>query len=256
VEILRLPVLRDNYVFLLVDSAGGRAAVVDPAVAEPVAAVLQQQDLELAVVLQTHHHHDHIGGTAELLARWPQAEVWAAASDRARIPLQTRGLAGGDRLALWGRSVEVLAIPGHTRDHIAYYLPAAGADGPELFCGDTLFAGGCGRIFEGTAAQMLASLELLAALPAATRVWCAHEYTEANLRFAITQEPENQELLERLKRVVKQRADGEATIPSTIGIEQATNPFLRCRQPALQAVTGATEAADVLAEIRRRKDVF
>ena len=256
VEIVRLPVLRDNYVFLLIDPAGSRAAVVDPAVAEPVAALLQHRGLELTVVLQTHHHHDHIGGTPELLARWPGTEVWAASSDQTRIPFQTRGLAGGDQLELFGRPVEVLSIPGHTSDHIAYYLPATAQEGAELFCGDTLFGGGCGRIFEGTPAQMLASLEQLAALPASTRVWCAHEYTETNLRFAITQDPENQALAERFELVKHQRALGEATIPSSIGLELATNPFLRCRQPALQMVSGAVDGADVLAEIRRRKDVF
>jgi len=256
VEILRLPVLRDNYVFLLIESEGSRAAVVDPAIAEPVAALLQQRGLELVLVLQTHHHHDHIGGTPELLERWPGSEVWAAASDQIRIPFQTIGLDGGDQLELFGRPVEVLSIPGHTSDHIAYYLPATAQEGPELFCGDTLFGGGCGRIFEGTPAQMLASLDKLAALPAATRIWCAHEYTETNLLFAMTQEPENQALAERFERVQNQRALGLPTIPSSIGLELATNPFLRCRQPELQLASGAVDAADVLAEIRRRKDVF
>lgn len=255
-EILRLPVLRDNYVFVLVNRAEASAAVVDPADAAPVMALLEQQGLSLQVVLQTHHHRDHIGGTPELLQRWPAAEVWAAASDRARIPFQTRGLAGGDQLELFHRPVQVLAIPGHTSDHIAYYLPPCADQSPELFCGDTLFAGGCGRIFEGTPAQMLASLDQLAALPAATRVWCAHEYTEANLRFAITQDPHNQALQQRYRAVKAQRAAAEATVPTTIAIELATNPFLRCRQPALQQASGVDEPVAVLAEIRRRKDVF
>jgi len=256
VEILRLPVLRDNYVFALVNRAEGTAAVVDPAVAAPVIALLEQQALSLQVVLQTHHHHDHIGGTPELLQRWPAAEVWAAASDRARIPFQTRGLKGGDRLELFNRPVEVLAIPGHTSDHIAFYLPPSTDQGPELFCGDTLFAGGCGRIFEGTPAQMLASLDQLAALPGTTRVWCAHEYTEANLRFAITQDPRNAALQQRYAAVQAQRAAAEPTVPTTVAMEQATNPFLRCRELALQQTTGTTEPVAVLAEIRRRKDVF
>ena len=255
-EILRLPVLRDNYVFALVNRAEATAAVVDPAVAAPVIALLEQQALSLQVVLQTHHHHDHIGGTPELLQRWPAAEVWAAASDRARIPFQTRGFKGGDRLALFNRPVEVLAIPGHTSDHIAFYLPPSTDQGPELFCGDTLFAGGCGRIFEGTPAQMLASLDQLAALPGTTRVWCAHEYTEANLRFAITQDPRNAALQKRYAAVQAQRAAAEPTVPTTVAMEQATNPFLRCRELALQQTTGTTEPVAVLAEIRRRKDVF
>ena len=212
-EIVRLPVLRDNYVFLLVDRGGRRAAVVDPAVAAPVIAWLEAADCALAVVLQTHHHSDHIGGTPELLRRWPGAEVWAAAADRDRIPFQTRSLADGDRLDLFGRPVEVLAVPGHTRAHLAYVLPAAGNDCPELFCGDTLFAGGCGRLFEGTPSQLLTSLERLAALPPETRVWCAHEYTEANLRFAASVDPANGALQQRISAVAELRMAGTATVP-------------------------------------------
>jgi len=143
-----IPVLHDNYVFVL--QREGEAVVVDPAVAEPVIAALEQQGLELVAILHTHHHSDHIGGTPGLLARWPGAAVLASQEDRARIPLQTQGVADGDRFALLGEPVEVLAVPGHTRAHIAYHLPASG----HLFCGDTLFAGGCGRLFEGSAAQM------------------------------------------------------------------------------------------------------
>lgn len=255
-EIVRLPVLRDNYVFLLVDRAGQRAAVVDPAVAAPVIAWLVAADCALAVVLQTHHHSDHIGGTPELLHRWPGAEVWAAAADRDRIPFQTRSLGDGDRLDLFGRPVDVLAVPGHTRAHLAYVLPAHGDEGPELFCGDTLFAGGCGRLFEGTPAQLLTSLERLAALPAETRVWCAHEYTQGNLRFAASVDPANGALQRRIRDVAELRAAGTATVPSQIDLERATNPFLRCREMALQQATGAHDPVAVLAELRRRKDVF
>jgi len=255
-EILRLPVLNDNYVFVLADPDRGQAAVVDPAVAAPVQALLEQRGLELALVLHTHHHSDHIGGTPDLLRRWPQAQVWAAAADKQRIPFQTRGLAAGDQLDLFGRPLQVLAVPGHTRAHIAFYLPAAQGQGPELFCGDTLFAGGCGRLFEGTAAQMLASLQQLAALPGDTRVWCAHEYTKANLRFALTQDAANPALQQRWQQVQALRAAGEPTVPSRIDLELATNPFLRCGEPALQVVTGEREPAAVLAEIRRRKDHF
>ena len=255
-EIQRLPVLRDNYVFLLVDRPSAAAAVVDPAVAEPVIAALEAQQLQLSVVLQTHHHHDHIGGTPELLSRWPGAQVWAAASDRARIPFQTDGLRAGDERTLFARPVQVLEVPGHTLDHIAFFFPASGTDGPELFCGDALFAGGCGRIFEGTPVQMLCSLDQLSALPEATRIWCAHEYTEANLRFAVTQEPDNQALQERFQSVQVQRSAGEATVPSSVALERATNPFLRCREESLQQASGCHDPALVLAEIRRRKDVF
>jgi len=255
-EILRLPVLSNNYVFVLADAWRAEAAVVDPALAAPVQALLEQRGWELALVLQTHHHRDHIGGTPDLLRRWPQAQVWAAAADRERIPFQTRGLAGGDQLDLFGRPLQVLAVPGHTRAHIAFYLPAAQGQGPELFCGDTLFAGGCGRLFEGTAAQMLASLGQLAALPGDTRVWCAHEYTEANLRFALTQDADNPALQRRWQQVQALRAAGEPTVPSRMDLELATNPFLRCGEPALQLATGLRDPAAVLAEIRRRKDQF
>ncbi len=235
-----IPVLHDNYVFVL--QREGQAAVVDPAVAEPVIALLEQQGLELVAVLQTHHHSDHIGGTPGLLARWPGAAVLASRDDRERIPLQTHGLADGDSFALLGETVEVLAVPGHTRAHIAYYLPTSG----HLFCGDTLFAGGCGRLFEGSPAQMQASLQRLGQLPAATRVWCAHEYTEANLRWAAATvspaDPGAVAIGERLAAVRQARARGEATIPSTVGLERATNLFVRASSP------------DQLAALRASKD--
>jgi hydroxyacylglutathione hydrolase len=227
-----IPVLNDNYVFVLHGDGPGPAAVVDPAVAEPVAAWLEQRGLELNAILHTHHHHDHIGGAEGLLERWPQAAVIASGADGARIPLQTQGVAGGDRLTVLGRSVQVLEVPGHTAHHIAYYLPPQGQGSGELFCGDTLFAGGCGRLFEGTPEQMHASLQQLAALPADTRVWCAHEYTEGNLRWAAAQEPGDGAITARLEAVRAQRAAGQPTIPSRIGLEQATNLFMRAADPA------------------------
>ena len=242
-QVSLIPVLSDNYVFVLHGDPGGGAAVVDPAVADPVIAWLEARDLHLAAILHTHHHHDHIGGTPELLLRWPAAAVIASAADRARIPFQTQGVAGGDRFTLLGREVQVLAVPGHTAHHIAYYLPAAAGLG-ELFCGDTLFAGGCGRLFEGTPAQMHSSLQQLAALPEATRVWCAHEYTEANLRWAAAEEPGLRAVSERLAQVQQQRAAGVPTIPSSIGLEKATNLFL-------QAANG-----DQLRQRRGSKDLW
>jgi hydroxyacylglutathione hydrolase len=221
-----IPVLQDNYVFVL--QRQGQAAVVDPAVAEPVLAALDQQGLELVAILHTHHHSDHIGGTPGLLARWPDAAVLASRDDQARIPLQTQGLAGGDRFDLLGETVEVLAVPGHTRAHIAYYLPTSG----HLFCGDTLFAGGCGRLFEGSPTQMQASLQLLGQLPEATRVWCAHEYTEGNLRWAAAEAPDDAAIAARLQEVRELRAAGQVTVPSSIGLERRTNLFLRAGSAA------------------------
>jgi hydroxyacylglutathione hydrolase len=220
-EVVLLPVLRDNYLFVLHD--GRQAAVVDPAVAPPAIAWLKQRDLELVAVLQTHHHSDHIGGTPGLLQEWPRAEVVAALADRERIPFQTRGVVDGDRFTLLGQPVEVLAVPGHTRAHIAFHLPQQG----ELFCGDTLFAAGCGRLFEGSPDQMHHSLGLLAALPETTRVWCAHEYTASNLRWAATQQPGDGAIAERLASVLLARAQDRPTIPSSIGEERRTNLFMR-----------------------------
>ncbi|MFO7628855.1 MAG: hydroxyacylglutathione hydrolase [Prochlorococcaceae cyanobacterium] len=231
-----IPVLNDNYVFLL--QRGGQAAVVDPAVAEQVAAELERRGLELVAILHTHHHSDHIGGAAGLLRRWPAAAVLASAADRARIPHQSQGLSDGDRFTLLGQEVEVLAVPGHTAHHIAFHFPESG----ELFCGDTLFAAGCGRLFEGTAEQMHDSLQRLAALPPATRVWCAHEYTEANLRWAANEAPGDAAIAARLTAVRAARAAGKPTIPSTIGAERATNLFVRA--------TGSAE----LARLRQSKN--
>ena len=227
-----IPVLNDNYVFVLHGEGPGPAVVVDPAVAEPVIAWLEEQQLSLAAILHTHHHHDHIGGAAGLLARWPGAAVIASAADRARIPLQTQGVSGGDALTVLGRAVQVLEVPGHTAHHIAYYLPPQGESGGELFCGDTLFAAGCGRLFEGSPEQMHASLQRLAALPADTRVWCAHEYTEGNLRWAAAEEPSDGAIAERLAAVRACRASGQPTIPSNIGLERATNLFVRAADGA------------------------
>lgn len=239
-----LPVLRDNLVPILHNDR--QAVVVDPAEAEPVARWLQAHGLELVAILHTHHHSDHIGGTPGLLRFWPGAAVVAAAADRRRIPLQTLGVGDGDRLELLGRHLVVLAVPGHTLQHLAYLLEplAAGEEGGDLFCGDSLFAAGCGRMFEGSAEQMHGSLQRLAALPPATRVWCAHEYTEANLRWAVTLAPENRAIHHRLETVQQQRRQGRCTIPSSIGLERQTNLMLRAPDPA------------TFARLRRHKDGF
>ena len=221
-----IPVLEDNYVFVLV--RGRRAVVVDPAVAPPVRHWLLQRGLELEAVLQTHHHSDHIGGTPDLLQTWPGAAVIAAAADRARIPFQTKGVRHGEWITVLGRPLEVIGVPGHTAHHLAFHRPPQdGREGGDLFCGDTLFAGGCGRLFEGTPAQMHASLQRLAALPEATRVWCAHEYTATNLAWAHATAPADAAIAARLEAVRAARAAGQPTIPSRIALEKATNLFVR-----------------------------
>ncbi|MFN6338777.1 MAG: hydroxyacylglutathione hydrolase [Cyanobacteriota bacterium] len=242
-EVVALPVLHDNYVFVLHN--GREAVVVDPAVDGPVREWLEGRQLALVAILHTHHHSDHIGGTPGLLRRWPGARVFAAAADRARIPCQTDGVVEGQVIPLLGRRAHVLEVPGHTRAHVAFYLPA---DGPgrrgELFCGDTLFAGGCGRLFEGTAEQMHASLRRLMALPDETRVWCAHEYTEANLSWAVAEAPHLAAIAERLASVRRERRAGHPTIPSTVALERRTNLFAR-----------AGDAAE-LAALRRGKEAW
>jgi hydroxyacylglutathione hydrolase len=239
-----IPVLSDNYVFVLHGEGPGPAVVVDPAVAAPVIHWLEQRGLVLETILHTHHHHDHIGGAAALLQRWPQAAVIASADDRARIPHQSQGVRGGDQLELLGRSLQVLAVPGHTAHHIAFYLPAQGGESGHLFCGDTLFAGGCGRLFEGTPEQMHQSLQQLAELPGDTLVWCAHEYTVGNLRWAAAECPGDVAIAARLAAVEALRAKGEPTIPSSIALEQATNLFVQAAD------------ADTLSRLRGRKDLW
>ena len=235
-----IPALSDNYVFLL--SRGDQAVLVDPPEAEPCIDLLEQRGLALVAVLHTHHHHDHTGGTAGLLQRWPHCRVYGAAADLGRIPWITDPVVEADRVVLLEQPIEVLEVPGHTRAHLAYYLPSSG----DVFCGDTLFAGGCGRLFEGTPQQMWQALQRLAGLPPQTRLWCAHEYTAANLRWARVQVggdgPLAQALQQRLEQVEAQRARGEATVPTTVALERATNLFVR------------SPSAAALAELREHKD--
>lgn len=217
---------RDNYIWVLED--GAEAAAVDPGDAAPVQAFLEARGLRLAAVLATHHHADHVGGLVELARRW-QCPTFGPA--REKVAGLDHRLSEGDRIRVPGLDVELrtIDIPGHTAGHIAL----AGED--LVFCGDTLFACGCGRLFEGTPAQMHDSLSKLARLPEATRVYCGHEYTLANIRFAEGVEPGNARLAERKAREAAKRARGEATLPSTIGEELATNPFLRCAAPEVVA---------------------
>ena len=248
----------DNYIWCLIDSESRRAAVVDPGDAAPVKAALQQRQLSLQAILITHHHFDHTGGITELLADYPVA-VYGPVSDN--IPQITHPLREHDTLSLFGLEFSVLAIPGHTLDHIALYCDQS-ADGPLLFCGDTLFAGGCGRVFEGTAAMMLQSLNKLAALPAATRVYCAHEYTLANLAFADAVEPTNQRLQRRIERDSELRQQDRPTLPSTIADELHTNPFLRCGEDSVissarrHSGQACANPEQVFAVVRSWKDNF
>ncbi len=231
-DVIQIPAFQDNYIWLL--RKGAAAVVVDPGDARPVLAVLEREGLSLRSILITHHHGDHQGGVADLLEHHPAAEVFGPAAES--IAGISKPLRGGDTVQLdsLGVDLRVLAVPGHTLGHLAYYGAAC------LFCGDTLFAGGCGRLFEGTAAQMADSLSRLAALPDDTAVYCAHEYTQANLRFALAVEPGNLRLQGRAVEVAEARAKGQPTVPSTIGLEKATNPFLRCSEP------------EVVASVRRR----
>ncbi|NMF59858.1 hydroxyacylglutathione hydrolase [Pseudanabaena yagii] len=255
-QIYRLPVLSDNYVFVLHDPASKTAAVVDPAVAEPVLAKLEELDVTLVAIFNTHHHGDHVGGNSALIKKFPNAVVYGGEKDRDRIPHQQVFLKGGDRVTFGDREAEVFFVPGHTYAHIAYYFPSVGDEGGELFCGDTVFAGGCGRLFEGTPAQMLASIDQLRQLPDDTRVWCAHEYTLGNLKFALTVDSENPDLQERMVTATAMRQRGEATVPSTIGLEKRTNPFLRWDVPAIQRSAGIDIPDRVFARIRGQKDNF
>jgi hydroxyacylglutathione hydrolase len=249
-RIERIPTLRDNYTYLLICDATGEAAIVDAPEAAPVVARVEATGARLAKILSTHHHLDHSGANPELAQRYG-APVFGHASDAGRLPGLTDGLEEGDTVAVGGEVARVLHIPAHTRGHIAYVFDGAGA----VFCGDTLFAAGCGRLFEGTPEMMFVALhEKLGKLPDATRVYCGHEYTESNLRFAAHVEPENESVRRRLEQVraIRARAAAdwhdatpdEMTIPSTLADERATNPFLRAA------------TVEELARRRAAKDAF
>ncbi|HVS15986.1 MAG TPA: hydroxyacylglutathione hydrolase [Thermoanaerobaculia bacterium] len=250
-EIEVVPVLSDNYSYLLHEPESGITAVVDPPVAAPVLERLERSGRTLAWILTTHHHGDHTAGNLELKEA-TGCRVAGPALERDAIPGIDLALSEGEVVELGAESATVLETPGHTRGHISYWFSGAGA----LFCADTLFALGCGRLFEGTAEQMWVSLSKLAALPDDARVYCGHEYTLSNARFALTVDPDNPALRARAAEVERLRAAGKPTVPSTLGLERATNPFLRAADPAIRARLGLEDASDaeVFAEIRRRKD--
>jgi hydroxyacylglutathione hydrolase len=256
--VLAVPAFKDNYLWLIHD--GVHAAAVDPGDAQPILDALESHNLTLTAILLTHHHADHIGGVPQLLQR-KRVPVFGPRNEA--IPAVTEAVAGGQRITVPGLGLEmdILDVPGHTRGHIAYVRHTPGERW--VFCGDTLFAGGCGRLFEGTPAQMVESLAKLAALPDDTLVYCAHEYTLSNLRFADAVEHGNKALQLRLRDESAKRSAGLPTVPSTIGLEKGTNPFLRYREPAVveQLIAvgklrpGATPV-DAFAALREWKNVF
>ncbi|WP_089094000.1 hydroxyacylglutathione hydrolase [Nodularia sp. NIES-3585] len=256
-QVIRLEALSDNYIFLLHDEQQNIAAVVDPAEAKPVLKKLIELQAELVAIFNTHHHQDHVGGNKELIKHFPNLIVYGGVEDRGRIPGQQVFLQEGDLVHFGHRTAEVFFIPGHTRAHIAYYFPpATSSEAGELFCGDTLFAGGCGRLFEGTPKQMVESLSKLRSLQDHTRVWCAHEYTLKNLQFALTVDSNNPELQRRYEEVKNYRSRQQATVPSLLGVEKLTNPFLRWEQPSLQLVAKTSDSVQTFACLRGMKDKF
>lgn len=252
-ELVTVPCLKDNYAYLIHDAESGQTAVIDVPEVMPILNALEERGWKLGMILLTHHHSDHIQGVPDLVAA-TGAVVLGARADTTRLPRLDRALAEGDQITLGGEAGHVLDVSGHTMGHIAFVFP----DSHLAFTADSLMAGGCGRLFEGTPATMWASLSKLAALPGETLICSGHEYTSANLRFALTIEPENAALLARIAQVTAARAAGEGTVPSLLSVELATNPFLRAGLPQVKAALGmgAASDAEVFAEIRARKDKF
>ena len=256
-EIKRLPALSDNYIFLLHDPQNNIAAVVDPAQVQPVLTFLESVNAKLVAIFNTHHHWDHVGANEQLINYYPDVCVYGSQEDKGRIPGQQVFLKEGDTVKFSDRIATVYFVPGHTRGHIAYYFPPLATDEyGELFCGDTLFAGGCGRLFEGTPQQMVNSLTKLRNLPDQTRIWCAHEYTLNNLKFALTVDGDNLDLQRRYEEVKLFRQENKPTIPSLLEVEKQTNPFLRWDYPSLQNNMGINDPVKTFARIRGKKDQF
>lgn len=253
-----VPQLADNFAYLVSDGASRECAVVDCAEADKVLAETRRLGLSLVAVLTTHWHPDHSGGNEDLARLVPNIRVYGARAEGGRIPALTNPVNDGDRIRVGSLEAQVIGIPAHTNGHVAYYFASLGA----VFTGDTLFVGGCGRMFEGGAATMVESLGKLAALPDETRVYCGHEYTEKNLRFALTLEPNNDALKAKYEKVSAMRTQGKWTVPSTIGEEKRTNPFLRITSPELIATLKkqdpalGEDAIAIFARARELKDRF
>jgi hydroxyacylglutathione hydrolase len=255
-RVLPVPCLTDNYAYLVVDEQTAEAVVIDPSDAEPVLREADRLGAHVRAALCTHHHADHVGGLPELLERFGGLRVASSALDSSRIPGVTEGVRHGQRVRVGALEATALLVPGHTRGAVAWAI------GAELFTGDTLFVAGCGRLFEGTAQQMVRSLEdTIGALDEATRVWCGHEYTAGNLRFAQAVEPRNTAVTEALARVRRSLARGEPTVPSTLAQESRVNPFLRCREPGVIEYARshgalALDPVSVFSLVRKHKDSF
>jgi hydroxyacylglutathione hydrolase len=256
--IVAVPQLKDNYAYLIIDDASKQCGVVDCSEADKVLAEVSRRGLKLVAVLPTHWHPDHVGGNQDLVRAMPGLRVYGARGEEGRIPAMTDEVDNGDEVAVGPIRGRVIGIPAHTSGHIAYYFPALKA----VFTGDTLFIAGCGRVFEGKADTMVASLGRLAALPDDTQVYCGHEYTEKNLQFALTLEPKNPALKAKYEWTRKMRGEGKFTVPSTIGDEKRFNPFLRTDSPELRASLKkidpsiGDEPVAIFAKTRELKDQF
>lgn len=254
IQIIAIPAFEDNYIWLMHN--GTHAIVVDPGDATPVISTLKLLKLELDSILITHHHHDHIGGVTTLSAMYPDAQTYAPKNEQYAFKHQAVGEPDVISNKSLGIELAVLDLPGHTLGHIAYHINTE--QQKWLFCGDTLFGAGCGRLFEGTAEQMFNSLQKLAALPTDTKVYCTHEYTLTNIAFAMTLEPNNQALAHRQQETIKLRNQHIPSLPSTIGLELATNPFLRCDSIEVKSTSQLENASDlqVFSKIRELRNLY
>jgi hydroxyacylglutathione hydrolase len=249
-RVIPVPCLSDNYAYLVTADGSRDAVVIDPSETRPVAERIAHEGLRLVAIVNTHHHFDHVGGNEGLLAQLGPMPVYAHVSDVGRVPAQTERVEEGQPFELAGLSWRPLHVPGHTLGAVSYCVDGA------VFTGDTLFVAGCGRLFEGTPAMMHASLGKLAELPGETRVYCGHEYTVSNLRFAQSVEPSSEAIAAKLASAQAARQGGEPTVPSTIADELATNPFFRCSEPSVQSRYPGATPVEVFAAVRSAKDTF